>query len=605
LVKLKSWRFFSVIIALILVSAIAIIALPARSGLSAAAVWNLQQVDTNQIGTTSIALDSSGNPHISYYKNSDRNLKYASWNGSAWVTEAIDTYKVGEFCSLALDSNNNPHISYYDSGNHDLKYIHWNGSAWVIEVVDSADDVGRYTSIALDSSNRPHISYSDDTNTSLKYARWNGSAWIIQTVDDVANGAYYTSIALDSSNNPHISYQDEADNYDLKYAQWNGSAWVIQVVDSAGEVGANTSLALDSSNRPHISYYDGTNQSLKYAHWNGSAWVTETVETGNQVGNRSTSIAMDSFKKPHISYNDETNRDVKYARWTGSAWAIEVVADISGGLDIPSTSLALSRCHYPHISYSTAGGTSLHYAYVSPSAPTIISVTPASGSQRQTLAVTITGTNFAGATAVTFGDGITVSGFTVNSDTQITANIVISATAKIAPRDVSVTVCGGKAIKEAAFRVTVQSIGTNTPAGSTTASVTPPAPPMPLSNIVVQGASLSTTTVSPNTPVTVTADIANKSTVNGNKKVTVYVNGEIETTQGIALDSGSTSKLTFNVSRSEPGTYKVYVDGTPAGSFKVEAVTASDTILIVSAAFLAIAFVCGLIMLRRRQSAGR
>jgi archaellum component FlaG (FlaF/FlaG flagellin family) len=99
----------------------------------------------------------------------------------------------------------------------------------------------------------------------------------------------------------------------------------------------------------------------------------------------------------------------------------------------------------------------------------------------------------------------------------------------------------------------------------------------------------------------VTADIANKSTVNGNKQITVYVNGEIETTQGLTLNSGDSSKLTFNVSRSEPGTYKVYVDGAPAGSFKVEAVTASDAILIASVAFLAIAFVCGLFIMRRRQ----
>jgi hypothetical protein len=39
----------------------------------------------------------------------------------------------------------------------------------------------------------------------------------------------------------------------------------------------------------------------------------------------------------------------------------------------------------------------------------------------------------------------------------------------------------------------------------------------------------------------------------------------------------------------------------PAGSFKVEAVTATDAIRIVHVAFPAFAFVCGLILLRRRQ----
>ena len=70
-----------------------------------------------------------------------------------------------------------------------------------------------------------------------------------------------------------------------------------------------------------------------------------------------------------------------------------------------------------------------------------------------------------------------------------------------------------------------------------------------------------------------TADITNKSAVNGNKKVTLYVNGQVETTQGVTVNSGGSSQLTFNVSRSEPGDYSVYVDGVPAGSFKVEMVT--------------------------------
>jgi len=125
----------------------------------------------------------------------------------------------------------------------------------------------------------------------------------------------------------------------------------------------------------------------------------------------------------------------------------------------------------------------------------------------------------------------------------------------------------------------------------------------PITNAVIQtqSASLSAKTVTPGTPVTVTADIINKSTVNGNKKVTLYVNGQVETTQGVNVNSGSTSKLTFNVSRSEPGDYTVYVDGVPAGSFKVEMVTGNDSILIFSAVLIALAFIAGMFMLWRRQ----
>ena len=85
--------------------------------------------------------------------------------------------------SIAVDSNDNPHISYYDQTNGDLKYARWTGSTWIIQTVESTGTVGLYSSIALDSNNRPHISYYDYINADLKYAHWTGSTWNIQTVD--------------------------------------------------------------------------------------------------------------------------------------------------------------------------------------------------------------------------------------------------------------------------------------------------------------------------------------------------------------------------------------------------------------------------------------
>ncbi len=129
-------------------------------------------------------------------------------------------------------------------------------------------------------------------------------------------------------------------------------------------------------------------------------------------------------------------------------------------------------------------------------------------------------------------------------------------------------------------------------------------PTVSIPSIQTQSASLSANSVVPGTAVTVTADIINNGKVNSSKKVTVYVNGEVETTRGVTVNGGSSSQLTFNVSRSEPGNYMVYVDGVPAGSFKVELLRESDGILIVSVTMLAGAFVVGMIMLRRNQIGG-
>jgi len=223
------------------------------------------------------------------------------------------------------------------------------------------------------------------------------------------------------------------------------------------------------------------------------------------------------------------------------------------------------------------------------------------------LTVVITGTNLDWVTSVNFGPGITVNSFQANGATQITANICIAGAAAPGPHDVSVTTPGNIVTKANAFTVIPLSALNSGGSGSsgTGGGGTPGnTPPVPLASIVVQSASLSTKAVTPGTPVTVTADITNKSAVNGVKKVTLYVNGQVESTQGVTVSSGSSSKLTFNVSRSEPGDYNVYVDGVPAGNFKVEMITGNDSILIFSAFLIALAFIFGLVMLWRRQRTG-
>jgi hypothetical protein len=238
-------------------------------------------------------------------------LAWAAWAGE-WHIETVDFVgDVGSDNSLALDSSGYPHISYYYSNFcYDLKYARWDGDEWQVETVDWEEHVGSYTSLALDSNDYPHISYRDSSNDDLKYARWDGDEWQIETVDaDLGTYGVHNSLALDGSDYPHISYYDYT-NRDLKYARWDGDEWQIEIVDWDGTVGSHNSLALDGSDYPHISYYDYTNVDLKYAYWGGDEWQFEVVDPD---GGLYTSLALDSSDYPRISYFCDDYGDLKYA----------------------------------------------------------------------------------------------------------------------------------------------------------------------------------------------------------------------------------------------------------------------------------------------------
>lgn len=122
-----------------------------------------------------------------------------------------------------------------------------------------------------------------------------------------------------------------------------------------------------------------------------------------------------------------------------------------------------------------------------------------------------------------------------------------------------------------------------------------------LPNITVQSATLSASKVMPGTPVKVTAMVANRGTVNGSTRITLYVNGQEENTFGVAVNSGSTAPVQFSVSRDRPGSYSVYVSGTAAGSFTVEEIIDPNLVLMLSSALVFTALMLCVIYIRRKQ----
>ena len=189
--------------------------------------WDYEEVEPpySQAGReSSLALESTDpyTPHISYrYRIGDSDLRYAWLSGTIWLTETVDSAgDVGKLSSLALDRSGNPHISYLDDTNNAVKYAWLSGTTWFSETVDNIGEPpygGGHSSLGLDQSDLPYITYYDVTHGDLKLARFDGKTWIMQTVDSEEDVGSYNSLALDPRGCPHISYYDTA-NGDLKYA---------------------------------------------------------------------------------------------------------------------------------------------------------------------------------------------------------------------------------------------------------------------------------------------------------------------------------------------------------------------------------------------------
>lgn len=223
-----------------------------------------------------LTIDADGRPHtISIDPSgfgSDVGLEYGFFDGDNWTVQQVGSgplmYEFGT--TIALDSAGNPHATFYNDQSADLMYASRTGDDWTVTAIDTEGDVGLFADMLLDADDRPHVAYlqmDGDSAGAIKYALFEDGAWSIEEVDQLdslvlgmTGARNIISLAFDSQGNPVIAYTDQQT---IKLAWRQADGWRIETVLQADgdPFGQTVSLALDAADTPNLTYFVATDLS--------------------------------------------------------------------------------------------------------------------------------------------------------------------------------------------------------------------------------------------------------------------------------------------------------------------------------------------------------
>ena len=178
----------------------------------------------------SLVLDGNGYPVISYFDRTNGDLKILvcndpSCSGNDEVMAVPDVAGVvGSYTSLELDSSGNPVVSYWDVTNLDVKLLHCgNADCTLANSISSLDvdaDVGPFTSLELDGNGNPVISYFDIAIMDLKVVHCGdpnctAAGQPIVAPDTEGAVGLYTALSITTSGVPVVGFYDST-NGDLR-----------------------------------------------------------------------------------------------------------------------------------------------------------------------------------------------------------------------------------------------------------------------------------------------------------------------------------------------------------------------------------------------------
>jgi hypothetical protein len=263
-----------------------------------------------------VALDLIGGVHALFDHSGI--LEYARLDGGNWTIRTVSSQTTFRH-HLAVTAGGVPSAVYWAANTRDLVFAAWGGSSWLTQTVASPIDTGKDNALALDGSGYPHLAYTTRGTGKLDYLQWTGSNWVTTTVEASGVNGYALGLALDAQGRPHLGYFLGASRT-LMHAHFDGAAWVKEpavALDPAGPADARFSFALDPTGRPHFAYYDPADGALRYTRRLAAGWqadslgyVADLADLGSETEINSLALAPDGHI--HLAYV-HNQRGILYA----------------------------------------------------------------------------------------------------------------------------------------------------------------------------------------------------------------------------------------------------------------------------------------------------
>jgi len=210
--------------------------------------WVVESVEAGSHGEfTSLAYDGAGNPAIAYLNPNRKvwDLIYARKVGGAWTRQVVDTGNF-RYVALAFDAGFNPPrpaIAYAaatpgTTSLDTLKFASWDGTAWVREtVLTGTVGYGVFCNLAFHPlTHAATIVHSGSSASGGLFTTKAGSTWSTQSFDDCFDYCGRNpSVAFTADGIAWISSirwaSTKAQNQ-MRAASYDGAAWSRELVDT-------------------------------------------------------------------------------------------------------------------------------------------------------------------------------------------------------------------------------------------------------------------------------------------------------------------------------------------------------------------------------------